>query len=120
VKTSDLVATARDGQEVHGWVLEPPGAGPHPTLLVIHGGPFAQYTGADLALRQALSPQAVVGRVRTPTLVMHSEDDLRCPLSQAQRYHLGLVRAGVETEMLVFPREHSCSAEIPVGISSAM
>ena len=43
--------------------------------------------------------------MRTPTLVIHSEDDLRCPLSQAQRYHLGLVRAGVETELLVFPGE---------------
>jgi dipeptidyl aminopeptidase/acylaminoacyl peptidase len=69
-----------------------------------------QYTGADPELRPAQSPQAVVGRVRTPTLVMHSEDDLRCPLSPAQRYHLGLVRAGIETEMLLFPgKNHELS-----------
>jgi dipeptidyl aminopeptidase/acylaminoacyl peptidase len=28
---------------VHGWVVRPEGQGPHPVLLMIHGGPFAQY-----------------------------------------------------------------------------
>ena len=28
---------------MHGWVTTPPGPGPHPVLLTIHGGPFAQY-----------------------------------------------------------------------------
>lgn len=221
----ELVVSTRDGGEVHGWLLEPAGPGPHPTLLLIHGGPFAQftgslfdeaqvyvgagyavvmgnprgsagygqahgrsirhrlgtvdmtdvldllegaldahpsldrdrlgimggsyggyltawtiaqdhrfagaivergfldpevfigtsdigtyfaeqYTGDDPGQRRTQSPQAVVDRVRTPTLVIHSEDDLRCPLSQAQRYHLGLVRAGVQTELLVFPGEN--------------
>ena len=224
VHPDELVVTSRDGQEVHGWVLTPSGPGPHPTLLLIHGGPYAQYTGAlfdeaqvyasagygvvmgnprgaagygeafgrtikgrmgtvdltdvldfldgaldahpaldrdrlgimggsyggyltawtiahehrfagaivergfldpelftgtsdigtyfseeyagtNAAQQRAQSPQAVVHQVRTPTLVIHSEDDLRCPLSQAQRYHLGLVRAGVAAELLVFPGE---------------
>ena len=224
VEAEELVLPARDGGEVHGWVLVPPGPGPHPTLLLIHGGPYSQYTGslfdeaqvyaaagygvvmgnprgaagygqafgrsiagrmgtvdltdvldlldgalaghptldgdrvgimggsyggyltawtiahdhrfagavvergfldpelflgtsdigtyfaqqytgADPEQRRRQSPQAVVGQVRTPTLVVHSEDDLRCPLSQAQRYHLGLVEAGVPTELLVFPGE---------------
>ena len=43
----DVVAPTDDGREVHGWVLLPDaaafGAGPHPVLLVIHGGPFAAY-----------------------------------------------------------------------------
>ena len=64
-----------------------------------------QYTGTDPEQRRRQSPQAVVHQVRTPTLLIHSEDDLRCPLSQAQRYHLGLVEAGVPTELLVFPGE---------------
>ena len=34
---------APDGTPVHGWVVLPEGDGPHPVLLVIHGGPFAQY-----------------------------------------------------------------------------
>ncbi|WP_445441939.1 S9 family peptidase [Clavibacter sp. km1a] len=220
----ELVVDGRDGYPVHGWVVLPEGEGPHPVLLVIHGGPYAaygvhlfdeaqvyadagyavllcnprgaagygqehgrvikermgtvdmhdvldfldgaiavhdsidgsragimggsyggyltawtiahehrfqgaivergfldpelftgtsdigtffgeEYTGHDAAVRLTQSPQAVAHQVRTPTFVVHSEDDLRCPLSQAERYHLALVRAGVETEMLVFPGE---------------
>lgn len=213
-----------DGYPVHGWVAVPQGEGPHPVLLMIHGGPFAQYgvglfdetqvyvgagyavvycnprgaagygqahgraikeamgtvdlddvlafldgalaahpeldgenvgilggsyggyltawtiahdhrfraavvergfldpetfigtsdigaffseayTGTDRAHRATQSPQEVVGQVTTPTLVIHSEQDLRCPLSQAERYYLGLRRAGVDAELLVFPGE---------------
>jgi dipeptidyl aminopeptidase/acylaminoacyl peptidase len=39
----ERTATAADGYPVHGWVTTPPGPGPHPVLLTIHGGPFAQY-----------------------------------------------------------------------------
>lgn len=39
----ELTATAPDGYPVHGWLLTPPGDGPHPVLLNIHGGPFFQY-----------------------------------------------------------------------------
>lgn len=220
----ELEATGRDGYPIHGWVVIPQGEGPHPVLLNIHGGPFAQYSvhlfdesqvyadagyavvycnprgsagygqGHGRAIKErmgsvdlddmldfldaavaehpqldggrvgilggsyggyltawtiahdhrfagaivergfldpeffigtsdigsffaqeyngesreaieAQSPQAHVGDVRTPTLVMHSENDLRCPLSQAQRYYASLRRAGVSTELVVFPGE---------------
>jgi dipeptidyl aminopeptidase/acylaminoacyl peptidase len=39
----ELAATAPDGYPVHGWLVRPEGEGPHPVLLVIHGGPFAAY-----------------------------------------------------------------------------
>jgi dipeptidyl aminopeptidase/acylaminoacyl peptidase len=39
----ELEATAPDGARVHGWVLKPPGPGPFPVILMVHGGPFAQY-----------------------------------------------------------------------------
>lgn len=39
----ELTATAPDGYPVHGWVLHPAGDGPHPVVLMIHGGPFFQY-----------------------------------------------------------------------------
>ncbi|GAA2612737.1 S9 family peptidase [Dactylosporangium fulvum] len=39
----ELTATAPDGYPVHGWVVRPEGEGPHPVLLMIHGGPFTQY-----------------------------------------------------------------------------
>lgn len=40
---TELTATAPDGYPVHGWVVRPSGPGPHPVLLMIHGGPFTQY-----------------------------------------------------------------------------
>jgi dipeptidyl aminopeptidase/acylaminoacyl peptidase len=64
------------------------------------------YTGSDAERIAAQSPMAHVGAVRTPTLVIHSEQDLRCPLEQAQRYFAALRRGGVEAEMLVFPGEN--------------
>jgi dipeptidyl aminopeptidase/acylaminoacyl peptidase len=40
---AEVTATAPDGYPVHGWVVRPEGPGPHPVLLMIHGGPFTQY-----------------------------------------------------------------------------
>jgi dipeptidyl aminopeptidase/acylaminoacyl peptidase len=39
----EVTASAPDGYPVHGWVVRPPGPGPHPVLLMIHGGPQTQY-----------------------------------------------------------------------------
>jgi dipeptidyl aminopeptidase/acylaminoacyl peptidase len=227
----ELDATAPDGYPVHGWVVTPDPerfAGPHPTVLLIHGGPYAQYTvalfdevqtlaeagyavvygnprgsagyggshgssirrafgtvdaddvlalldaaledpaldgdrvgvmggsyggymtawlttrterfaaaivergfldpvsfvgssdigwffgleylgdGDDEAARAgvaAQSPMAHVHRVRTPTLVIHSEQDWRCPVEQGQRWFAELKRRGVPSELLLFPGE---------------
>ena len=39
----ELTPSAPDGQQLHGFLVTPEGEGPHPVLLMIHGGPFAQY-----------------------------------------------------------------------------
>jgi dipeptidyl aminopeptidase/acylaminoacyl peptidase len=39
----ELTGTAVDGYPVPGWLVRPTGEGPHPVLLMIHGGPFTQY-----------------------------------------------------------------------------
>jgi dipeptidyl aminopeptidase/acylaminoacyl peptidase len=220
----ELTIHGPDGYPVHGWLVRPPGKGPHPVLLNIHGGPFAQFTVAlfdeaqvyaaagyavlmcnprgsagygrehGLAIKgrfgtvdmqdaiafldgvlakfpaldsgragimggsyggyltawttahhhrfaaaiverafldpvsfegsadigwyfgreylggtaadvAAQSPFHHVEQVQTPTLVIHSENDLRCPLEQGQRYYTALKRQGVETALLVFPGE---------------
>jgi dipeptidyl aminopeptidase/acylaminoacyl peptidase len=219
----EQLATAPDGYPVHGWMVRPAGDGPHPVVLVIHGGPFAaysaaffdeaqvlagagyavlmcnprgsagygqahgraikgamgdldmvdvlafldhalatdagldasrvgvmggsyggylaawltaheqrfvaaivergfldgrsstgaadigwyfqdEYQGDDLA-KDAQSPLLLVDQVRTPTLVIHSEQDLRCPLSVAERYYTELKQRGVAAELLIFPGE---------------
>ncbi|MBT2531335.1 S9 family peptidase [Arthrobacter sp. ISL-48] len=224
VVPQDVTFESGDGYPVHGWIVKPAGKGPHPVLLNIHGGPFAQYTaaffeeaqvyaeagyavlmcnprgsagygrehglsikgrmgtvdlqdvlaflegalerfpvldagrlgimggsyggyltawaisqdhrfkaaivergfldpvsfegsadigwyfgieymGASPSEMAAQSPMGRVDIVQTPTLVIHSEDDLRCPLEQGQRYFTALKRRGVETALLVFPGE---------------
>ncbi|NUP74345.1 MAG: S9 family peptidase, partial [Sinomonas sp.] len=58
----ELIGQSADGTPVHGWVVLPEGEGPHPVLLNIHGGPFAQYSGAwfDEAQVYAAAGYAVV------------------------------------------------------------
>jgi dipeptidyl aminopeptidase/acylaminoacyl peptidase len=220
---TELTARTADGYPVHGWVTVPEGEGPHPVVLMIHGGPFAQYghqlfdetqvyaaagyavvmcnprgssgyghehgravigsVGAttatdvlaflDAALederldssrvgvmggshggfmttwiaahhgerfRAAISERAVnaiesfhgssdigsffpgplygppetwagespltyADQISLPFLIIHSEEDWRCPLEQAQRLFVALKLRGLETEMLLFPAE---------------
>lgn len=225
IEPLELTVPSGDGYPVHGWLVKPHGQGPHPVLLNIHGGPFAQFTGAlfdeaqvyaaagyavlmcnprgsagygqkhgraikeqmgtldmqdvlaflDGALGKfeeldagalgimggsyggyltawtishdhrfkaaivergfldpvsftgssdigwffggeytgrsaeqmaAQSPMARVDQVRTPSLVIHSEEDLRCPVEQGQRYFTALKQLGVEAAFLVFPGEN--------------
>lgn len=224
-KPEESIARASDGYPVHGWVLTPAGSGPHPVLLVIHGGPYAAfhdswfdefqvytaagyavvacnprgsagygaahgkairgdfgnldaddvlsfldhalatrpnldgsrlgilggsyggyltawiiahdhrfsgaivergfldpasfvgasdigwffvsaYNGPDRSDQDRQSPTLLADRVTTPTMVMHSEDDLRCPLDQAMRYYAELRLNGVAAELVVFPGEN--------------
>lgn len=63
------------------------------------------YLGEDPEKVAAQSPMAHIGSVTTPTLVIHSEQDWRCPVEQGQRWYVGLKRNGVETEFLLFPGE---------------
>jgi dipeptidyl aminopeptidase/acylaminoacyl peptidase len=64
------------------------------------------YNGADAGHRLTQSPQTFADRVRTPTLVLHSENDLRCPLGPALRYYTTLKLNDVDAELLVFPGEN--------------
>jgi dipeptidyl aminopeptidase/acylaminoacyl peptidase len=51
------------------------------------------------------SPIALAENVTTPTLVIHSENDFRCPIEQAEQFFMALLRNGTEAEMLRFPGE---------------
>ena len=219
----ERTATAPDGYTVHGWVTVPDGPGPHPVLLTVHGGPYAQYgwtlfdetqtyvsagyavvqcnprgssgygqahgrviqgamggvdaddvvafldaaledprldgsrvgimggsyggymttlligrtdrfaaaiserafndpvsfvgssdigwffpdqyLGIDPARVAGQSALASAGAIRTPTMVIHSEEDWRCPVEQGARLFVALKRRGVPTEFLLFPGE---------------
>ncbi len=51
------------------------------------------------------SPIAYIGNAKTPTLVIHSEMDLRCPIEQGEQVFVALKRLGVESEFVRFPEE---------------
>lgn len=51
-----------------------------------------------------MSPIKNVGNVKTPTLILHGEEDLRCPLEQAQQFYVGLMKNNVETKLITFPK----------------
>ncbi len=225
IEPQELTFDSADGYPVHGWLVLPPGKGPHPVLLNIHGGPFSQYTvalfdeaqvyaaagyavlmcnprgsagygqahgrsikekmgtvdmqdvlafldgalakfpeldgdalgimggsyggyltawtisqdhrfkaaivergfldpvsfigssdigwffggeytGSSAEQMAAQSPMATVRNVTTPSLVIHSEEDLRCPVEQGQRYFTALKQQGVDAAFLVFPGEN--------------
>ncbi|HSM02781.1 MAG TPA: S9 family peptidase [Acidimicrobiia bacterium] len=51
----------------------------------------------------AASPLSRAHRITTPSLIVHSENDLRCPIEQAEQLFAVLIDNGVEAEMLRFP-----------------
>ncbi|MCW5964592.1 MAG: S9 family peptidase [Bryobacterales bacterium] len=50
------------------------------------------------------SPITFANRVKTPTLVLHGEADVRVPLSQGQEFYRALKTAGAITRMVTYPR----------------
>ena len=56
------------------------------------------------------SPLTHAHKVKTPTLMLHSANDRRCPLPMGQAFHQALLRAGVKTQLVIYPNErHSIS-----------
>jgi dipeptidyl aminopeptidase/acylaminoacyl peptidase len=52
-----------------------------------------------------LSPLKYVANVQTPCLIIHSENDHRCPMEQAEQWFMALKKLGVPTEFVRFPDE---------------
>ena len=57
------------------------------------------------------SPITYAANIKTPLLILHGEDDLRCPIEQAEQMFAVLQRRGVKSEMRRYPGE-------PHGIGS--
>jgi acylaminoacyl-peptidase len=52
------------------------------------------------------SPLKYARNVKTPTLILHSDNDFRVPLEQGEQWFRALKHYGVTTEMVMFPREN--------------
>ncbi len=51
------------------------------------------------------SPITYASNIKTPTLILHSEEDYRCPVEQAEQLFSNLKKRGIDTAMLRFPGE---------------
>ncbi|MCL1631129.1 S9 family peptidase [Sporolactobacillus sp. CPB3-1] len=62
------------------------------------------FNGADLWTEEELlmrfSPIRNANKVSTPTCIIHSEQDHRCPIEQAEQWYVALKRLGVETRFV--------------------
>ena len=52
-----------------------------------------------------ISPMKYIGNAKTPTLIIHSEQDMRCHKEQGEQVFVALRRQGVDTELVLFPEE---------------
>jgi dipeptidyl aminopeptidase/acylaminoacyl peptidase len=51
------------------------------------------------------SPSTYIASARTPTLILHGEDDPTNPVTQSRALYRALKRLGVETELVTYPGE---------------
>jgi dipeptidyl aminopeptidase/acylaminoacyl peptidase len=63
------------------------------------------FTAANLPLYERDSPITWARLAKTPTLFLHGERDLRCPLAQGLMMYRALQDNGVKTDMVIYPRE---------------
>lgn len=52
------------------------------------------------------SPLHYAAKVKTPTLVLHSDNDFRVPIEQGEQWFRALQHFGVTSELVMFPREN--------------
>ncbi len=80
------------------------------------GPSFVEFQlGADLSEMDKLwkmSPLAHAEYAKTPLLIIHAEEDYRCPLEQAEQMYIAMKKHNVETELVIFPKsDHGLSRE---------
>lgn len=52
------------------------------------------------------SPLKYASQVKTPILILHSDNDYRVPLEQGEQWYRALKHFGATTELVIFPREN--------------
>jgi acylaminoacyl-peptidase len=70
-----------------------------PSFTLDHIG-AAPWEHLDLLLEH--SPYTYVANIQTPLLILHSDSDFRCPLSEAEQLFTALKWLGRETELVIF------------------
>jgi dipeptidyl aminopeptidase/acylaminoacyl peptidase len=66
----------------------------------------------DLEFYMKQSPLYYIKNIETPLLLIHCEEDHRCPMEQSEQLYTGLKRLGKEVEFVRFPGE----SHVMIGI----
>ncbi|HJB23316.1 MAG TPA: S9 family peptidase [Candidatus Jeotgalibaca pullicola] len=53
-----------------------------------------------------MSPLAYAKNAKTPILMMHSDQDLRCPMEQAEQFYVAMKKNDVDTKLITFPQSN--------------
>ena len=56
------------------------------------------------AMYDSLSPIRYIRKVKTPTLIVQSEEDHRTPMTDAEQWFIGLKQQGTPVEFVRYPR----------------
>ena len=96
---TDRFAAAVGGGVVADTVSELASDAGHPLL----GATLLANVWESADALRAQSPMESVGRVRTPTLLLHGADDDRCPPGQAEQWFAALRAQGVSTRLVLYP-----------------
>ena len=72
-------------------------------------GPFfvkfqLQHELDDVEKLWEMSPLAHAHKAKTPILVMHSDEDLRCPKEQGEQFYVAMNRQDIDTQFMTFPK----------------
>jgi dipeptidyl aminopeptidase/acylaminoacyl peptidase len=59
----------------------------------------------NINLYRKKSPITYASNIKTPTLIIHSQEDYRCPIEQAEQLFSNLKKRSIKTAMLRFPGE---------------
>ena len=65
--------------------------------------PFSSDDEGSYELAMMLSPIVWADRVKTPTLIVHSINDYRCPLAEGEQWYRALQKNDVPVKMILFP-----------------
>jgi dipeptidyl aminopeptidase/acylaminoacyl peptidase len=66
---------------------------------------FGSNVYEDYERHRSRSPIAFASRVKTPTLLVHGEQDKLAPVQQSIEFYMALKHFGVPTQLVIYPRE---------------
>ncbi len=96
----DRFAAAISGAGISNWVSDYGTADIYRTKETEFFGPPWDPKAREIMIRQ--SPLTYAGRVKTPTLFIHGEEDHRVPFGEGEQMYFALRRRGVPAKMIMY------------------